>query len=129
MTTKYNLNRIQALQNKCIEIISKNKNTEASFRKLKIYKIKELIKIQEIKISYRLINKLLPNKISQQLQSDSNIKVWQKHILTEQEGRKSLICPKQQEQAILIAISTNLSNNYVTSSNSSKYAQYIIIHY
>ena len=74
MTTKDNLNRIQSIQNKCIEIISRNKNVEDSFKKLKIAKINELIKLQEIKIGYRLLNKLLPNKISQQLQCDSNHK-------------------------------------------------------
>ena len=74
MTTKDNLNRIQSIQNKCIEILSKNKNIEKSFKKLKIPKINELMKLQEIKIGYRLINKQLPNKISQQLQCDSNQK-------------------------------------------------------
>ena len=74
MTTKDNLNRMQSIQNKCIEIISRNKNIEDSFKKLKIAKINELIKLQEIKIGYRLLNKLLPNKISQQLQCDSNQK-------------------------------------------------------
>ena len=74
MTTKDSLNRIQLIQNKCIEVIGKNKNIESSFIKLKIPKIKELIKLQEIKIGYRLINKQLPNKISQQLQCDPNQK-------------------------------------------------------
>ena len=72
MPTKDNLNRIQMIQNRCIEIISRNKKLEESFKKLKILKIKELIKLQEIKVGYRLINKQLPNKISQQLQCDSN---------------------------------------------------------
>ena len=74
MTTKDNLNRIQSLQNKYIEVICKNKNIETSFAMLRIPKIKELIKLQEIKIGYRLINKQLPNKFSQQLQCDPNNK-------------------------------------------------------
>ena len=74
MTTKDNLNRMQLIQNKCIEIIRRNKNIEDNFKKLKIAKINELIKLQEITIGYRLLNKLLPNKISQQLQCDSNQK-------------------------------------------------------
>ena len=76
MTTQDNLSRIQSVQNKCVEIISKNKNTELNYKNLKIFKIKELIKLQEIKVGYRLINKLLPNKISQQLQSDSKKKAY-----------------------------------------------------
>ena len=74
MTTKDNLNRIQSIQNKCIEVIGKNKNIKSSFIKLKIPKIKELIKLLEIKIGYRFINKQLPNKISQQLQCNPNQK-------------------------------------------------------
>ena len=74
MTTKDNLNRLQTLQNKCVELISKDKKIDTKFKNLKIYKIKELIKLQEIKVSYRLVNKQLPNKIIQQLQSDSNQK-------------------------------------------------------
>ena len=74
MTTQNNLLRVQSVQNKCVEIISRNKSTELNYKKLKILKIKELIKIQEIKVGYRLINNMLPNKISQQLQSDSERK-------------------------------------------------------
>ena len=71
MTTKNNLLRVQSVQNKCVEIISRNKSTELNYKKLKILKIKELIKIKEITVGYRLINNMLPNKISQQLHSDS----------------------------------------------------------
>ena len=94
VTTKDNLNRIQALQNKRIEIINKNRNIETSFTKLKIYKIKELIKLQEIKIGYRLINKLLPNKISQQLQSDPNKKSLTKTHSYNTRGKKIPNLPK-----------------------------------
>ena len=71
MTTQNNLLHVQFVQNKCVEIISRNKSTELNYKKLKILKIKELIKMQEKKVGYRLINNMLPNKISQQLQSDS----------------------------------------------------------
>ena len=94
MTTKDNLNRIQSLQNKCIDIISKDKNIETSFTKLKIPKVKELIKLQEIKIGYRLINKQLPNKISQQLQCDSNNKSLTKTHSYNTRGKKIPNLPK-----------------------------------
>ena len=74
MSRQDNLLCVQSVQNKCIEIISRNKSTECNYENLKILKIKELIKMQEIKVGYRLINKMLPNKITQQLQSDSNRK-------------------------------------------------------
>ena len=74
MTRQNNLLRLQSVQNKCVEIISGNKNIELNFKGQKIMNIKELIKLQEIKVGYRLINKMLPNKISQQMQSDSKRK-------------------------------------------------------
>ena len=67
MSRQDNLLCVQSVQNKCIEIISRSKSTECNYENLKILKIKELIKMQEIKVGYRLINKMLPNKISQQL--------------------------------------------------------------
>ena len=100
MTTQENLSHIQSVQNKCVEIISKNKNTELNYKNLKILKIKELIKMQEIKVGYRLINKLLPNKISQQLQSDSNKKSLLKTHTYNTRGKKSLISLKYQEVPI-----------------------------
>ena len=100
MTTQDNLSRIQSVQNKCVEIISKNKNTELTYKNLKILKIKELIKMQEIKVGYRLINKLLPNKISQQLQSDSKKKSLLKTHTYNTRGKKSLISLKYQEVPI-----------------------------
>ena len=74
MTRQNNLLRVQSVQNKCVEIIGGNKNSESNFKSQKILNIKELIKMQEIKVGYRLINKMLPNKISQQMQSDSKRK-------------------------------------------------------
>ena len=89
MTTQNNLLRVQSLQNKCVEIISRNKSTELNYEKLKILKIKELIKMQEIKVGYRLINKMLPSKISQQLQSDSKRKSLTKTHTYNTRGKKS----------------------------------------
>ena len=94
MTTQDNLLCIQALQNKCVEIISKNKNTDVNCKRLKIFKIKELIKIQEIKVGYRLINEQLPNKISQPLQSDSNKKSLIKTHTYNTRGKKIPNLPK-----------------------------------
>ena len=94
MTRQDNLLHVQSVQNKCIEIISRNKSTELSYENLKILKIKELIKMQEIKVGYRLINKMLPNKISQQLQSDSKRKSLIKTHTYNTRGKKSLTSQK-----------------------------------
>ena len=129
MTTKDNFNRMQSIQNKCIEIISRNKNAEDSFKKLKIAKINELIKLQEIKIGYRLLNKLLPNKISQQLQCDSNQKSLIKAHSYNTRRKNIPNLPKVTRM--------NYINSYLYQSikqfmllllKSSKYAQHLNIH-
>ena len=97
MTTQNNLLHIQSVQNKCVEIISRNKSTELNYEKLKILKIKELIKMQEIKVDYRLINKMLPSKISQQLQSDSKRKSLTKTHTYNTRGKKSRTSQKCQK--------------------------------
>ena len=97
MTTQNNLLRVQLVQNKCVEIISRNKSTELNYKKLKILKIKELIKIKEIKVGYRLINNMLPNKISQQLQSDSKRKSLTKTHTYNTRGKKSRTSQKCQK--------------------------------
>ena len=89
MTRQNNLLHVQSVQNKCVEIISRNKSTELNYENRKILKIKELIKMQEIKVSYRLINKMLPNKISQQLQSDSKRNSLTKTHTYNTRGKKS----------------------------------------
>ena len=94
MTRQNNLLRVQLVQNKCVEIISGNKSTELNYENLKILKIKELIKMQEIKVGYRLINKMLPNKISQQLQSDSKRKSLIKTHTYNTRGKKIPNLPK-----------------------------------
>ena len=94
MTRQNNLLHVQSVQNKCVEIISGNKSTELNYENLKILNIKELIKMQEIKVGYRLINKMLPNKISQQLQSDSKRKSLIKTHTYNTRGKKSLTSQK-----------------------------------
>ena len=94
MTTQNNLLRVQSVQNKCVEIISRNKSTELNYKKLKILKIKELIKIKEITVGYRLINNMLLNKISQQLQSDSERKSLTKTHTYNTRGKKIPNLPK-----------------------------------
>ena len=74
MMTKEKLQRLQLIQDKCINLITKIGTLEHKYKKLKINKLTEQIKQQEIKVGYRLVNKLLPNKISQQILSDSNKK-------------------------------------------------------
>ena len=74
MTIKDKLHQLQLVQDKCISLINHTGTLKHRYKKLKIKKLSEQIKLQEIKVGYRLVNKLLPNKISQQILSDSNKK-------------------------------------------------------
>ena len=74
MITKDKLQRLQLIQDRCIKLIAKTGTLTNKYKKLKIKKLTEQIKLQEIKVGYRLVNNLLPNKISQQILSDSNKK-------------------------------------------------------
>ena len=57
-------------------------------------------KMHKIEVGYRLRNKLLPNKISQQLQSDSNKKSLLKTHTYNTRGKKSLISLEYEEVPI-----------------------------
>ena len=74
MITKDKLQRLQFIQDRCIKLIPKTGTLTNKYKKLKINKLTEQIKLQEIKVGYRLVNNLLPNKIIQQILSDSNKK-------------------------------------------------------
>ena len=74
MITKDKLQCLQLIQDKCINLITKTDTLDHKYKKLRIKKLPKQIKLQEIKVGYRLVNNLLPNKISQQILSDSNKK-------------------------------------------------------
>ena len=74
MMTKDKVNRLQKVQDKCISLINNTEKLELTYKRLRINNISDQIKLQEVKVGYRLVNKLLPNKISQQILSDSNKK-------------------------------------------------------
>ena len=59
---KSDLVRLTRTQNKCVKLIEPRLDLNTTYRKHKIMKIDELIKLEEIKFGYRQINKLLPNR-------------------------------------------------------------------
>ena len=84
-----------------MEIISKNKDIASTFKELKILKIMELIKLQEIKTGYRLVNNQLPNKISQQLQCDANNKSLAKTHSYNTRGKNIPNLPKSKRMSYI----------------------------
>ena len=59
MMTKDKLHRLQLIQDKCINLIIKIGTLEHKYKKLKINKLSEQIKLQEIKVGYRLVNEFI----------------------------------------------------------------------
>ena len=65
------LNKIQKIQNKCVSIICKRTHVnEINYKNLQLLKIKEIIKLENLKIAYKLNKNLLPKKISECALSD-----------------------------------------------------------
>ena len=62
MMTKDKLNRLQIVKDKCISLINNTDKLELTYKRLRINNISDQIKLQEVKVGYRLVNKLLPNK-------------------------------------------------------------------
>ena len=69
------LNKIQKIQNKCASIIEKRRHvSEKDFKDLKLLKIKDLIRLENLKFAYKLNKGLLPKKISECALSDQKDK-------------------------------------------------------
>ena len=68
---KNDLVRLTRIQNKCVKLIEPSLDLNITYKKHKIMKIDELIKLEEIKFGYRQINKLLPNKLQHIVDHDS----------------------------------------------------------
>ena len=66
------IKKLQKLQTKCINlIIPAHMNLQEKYKSLHILKVQEIIDLELAKISYKLINKLLPIKIIDMMETDS----------------------------------------------------------
>ena len=68
---KGDLVRLTRTQNKCVKLIEPRLDLNTAYRKHRIMKIDELIKLEEIKFGYRQINKSLPNRLQHIVDHDS----------------------------------------------------------
>ena len=74
------INKLQKLQNKCVQLIDKNKVLHLIYKNERILRIKEIIRLENIKLGYRKINNLLPITISRSLSVDAkNRDLTKKH--------------------------------------------------
>ena len=65
------INKLQKLQNKCVQLLDENKSLHLIYKDGRILRIKEIIKLENIKFGYRKLNNLLPVTISRSLSMDA----------------------------------------------------------
>ena len=90
---KGDLVRLSKTQNKCVKLIEPRLDLNTIYRKHKILRIDELIKLEEIKFGYKQINKLLPNKLQYIVDHDSKgLTLTKKHAYNTR-NKKIPNCP------------------------------------
>ena len=72
MCKKIDLNRLQKAQDKCIKLLNPKQNKEENYSKNKILTLPQLIRLEEIKLGYKITNKMLPPNLQRLLDTDRN---------------------------------------------------------
>ena len=75
-TSEENIKAIQVLQNKCIRIMSfapYNSNVDQSFLDFKMLKVRDVIKLQQLKVVYDFQDKTLPDDLMDLFRLSSNV--------------------------------------------------------
>ena len=129
LTTDTNINTIEVLQKKCIRIMTFsdfNSHTNPLFIDLKLLKIRDIIKSQQLKVAYEFYKNLLPTDLNNLFEFDSDIHNYPTHsasnyllhiprIYTTTYGNKSIKyqCPILWNTTIKnnIAIDNKIANN------------------
>ena len=79
MLQQYQINKLQKLQNKCINLIDATKMPIVlKFNKLKILKVGEIIELELCKTGFKLVKGLLPKKIKETISTDAGLKSLEK---------------------------------------------------
>ena len=72
MVAKEVLNKLQKIQNYCLTMIQPRQHSIITAKKEKILTINSLIRLEHLKLGYRMMNKTLPPKIISHLCTDQN---------------------------------------------------------
>ena len=64
------LNRLQKAQNSCIKLLDPKQTVDMNYINNNIMTIPQLIKLEEIKLGYKITNKLLPTNLQSLLDTD-----------------------------------------------------------
>ena len=129
LTTDENLKMIEVLQKKCLRIMTfsdYNSHTNPLFINLKLLKVRDIIKSQQLKLVYEFYKNLLPTDLQGLFEFDSDVHLYQtnsasKHLLhiprifTATYGNKSIKyhCPIVWNSTVKnnIAIDNDIKNN------------------
>ena len=71
MISTTEISKLQSIQNKCIATLSPVKNITETFKRERILNIKELIQLSNSKLVYKLLNNLLPQRLTDAFATDS----------------------------------------------------------
>ena len=80
LTTEENLRKVEILQKKCIRIITFSEfrsHTNPLFTNLKLLKVREIIKTQQLKLGYEFLNSTLPTDLQNIFTLSSNVHNYQ----------------------------------------------------
>ena len=70
MLNQTQIKKLQSTQNKCVKILNKIKVTNKDYATLKFLKVKDLIKLEQLKFAYKFNKDLLPKKIKECIYTD-----------------------------------------------------------
>ena len=91
LTTEENLNKIEILQKKCLRIMSFsdfNSHTNPLFIELKLLKVRDIIKLHQLKLVYDFVNKTIPTDLQNLFALSKNIHTTNLQLNS---ARKSLL--------------------------------------
>ena len=72
MCKKIDLNRLQKAQDSCIKLLDSKQSLGMNYKKNNILTVSQLIHLEEIKLGYKITNKLLPTNLQSLLDTDQN---------------------------------------------------------
>ena len=111
---KSDLTRITKAQNKCVKLIDPSLNLPQIYKKYKILKFSQLIKLEEIKLGYRQINKLLPSKLQEIMDHDHSGRPLNKQHAYNTRNKKIPNLPPAHKQLYLNSFLNKGINSYST---------------
>ena len=94
MVAKEVLNKLQKIQNYCLTMIQPQQHSIITAKKEKILTINSLIRLEHLKLGYRMMNKTMPPKIISHLCTDQNKASLEKVITITQEIKINQISHK-----------------------------------